>query len=150
MTFLNLAVIQNWIISQIFNASQEYFEQKWPGLNWELLLSHIRNNADLKKRACASNWAYFERVKSRSNLTDDEFQMVTINALNIFSRLNSRNSTNGLVYGEVQSGKTTSMIVLASLAFDLGFTTVVLLSGRINILRNQTQTRSQQSMRSDE
>jgi hypothetical protein len=145
-----MEVIQNETINEIFRAPVAEFAAKWQQLDWALLLKRIRENEDLFAKACESKWTYFERVKASSNLTANEFQLVTINALNIIARMNSGTATNGLVYGQVQSGKTTSMIVLASLAFDLGFKTVVLLSGRVNILRNQTQTRSQQSMRGDE
>jgi hypothetical protein len=50
-------------------------------------------------------------------------------------------SKSGLVFGEVQSGKTTSMEAVSCLGLDLGFRLVIVLSGRTVILRNQTQIR---------
>lgn len=113
-------------------------------------MKSLRNSQDLASKANAATWTHFERVKARSQLAEQDFRMVTIYALNILTRCKTTIATNGLVYGEVQSGKTTSMIVLAALAFDLGYKTVILLSGRINILRNQAQNRSQESMHIDE
>ncbi len=135
------------MINEIFHAPIESLAAKWDQNphDWNLYLRHVRERKT--DQFVKSKWTYFERVKARNtSLTADQFQLVTINALNILARFVPESATNGLVYGEVQSGKTTSMIVLAALAFDLGFKTVVLVSGRINILRNQTQYRSQQSM----
>ena len=47
----------------------------------------------------------------------------------------------GLVYGSVQSGKTGAMVGLAANAFDLGYTHVVVLSGTIIPLLEQTTDR---------
>ena len=48
-----------------------------------------------------------------------------------------------LVVGQVQSGKTASMIALTSKAIDDGINVVVVLSGKTNVLRAQTQDRFQ-------
>ena len=47
----------------------------------------------------------------------------------------------GMVVGNVQSGKTASMIGLTATAFDLGFDIVIILTGNDNILRQQTHSR---------
>ncbi len=50
----------------------------------------------------------------------------------------------GLVVGQVQSGKTGNYIALACRAADAGFPLVVVLAGRMNNLRSQTQLRFDQ------
>ena len=48
---------------------------------------------------------------------------------------------NGMVVGNVQSGKTASMVGLTASAFDLGIDIVVILTGTDNTLRQQTHSR---------
>ncbi|AHI52776.1 Z1 domain-containing protein [Spiroplasma culicicola] len=50
----------------------------------------------------------------------------------------------GLVIGDIQSGKTSSMVGLINGAFDIGYKSVILLSGLINDLREQTSKRLNQ------
>ena len=57
------------------------------------------------------------------------------------------NKRSGLVFGEVQSGKTTSMQTLLALALDSGYKFVLLLSGRTVILRDQTEKRIRMRVR---
>ena len=53
---------------------------------------------------------------------------------------------NGLVVGEVQAGKTTSMEALSSAAISLGCKVVVVLAGVTDKLRNQTQERFEEQL----
>lgn len=50
-------------------------------------------------------------------------------------------SYRGMVIGEVQSGKTTSFISLICAAIDAGYKNIIVLAGRTNDLRHQTQER---------
>lgn len=54
----------------------------------------------------------------------------------------SQFSSRGLVLGYVQSGKTTNFLALAAKAADRGYKLIVILSGMTDILRNQTQSRT--------
>jgi hypothetical protein len=48
----------------------------------------------------------------------------------------------GLVFGDVQSGKTANYLGLVNMAYDYGYKIVVLLAGTTNSLRTQTQKRT--------
>lgn len=50
-------------------------------------------------------------------------------------------SRRGMVVGDVQSGKTTSYVTLICAAIDAGYRNIVVLGGRTNDLRHQTQER---------
>ena len=63
--------------------------------------------------------------------------------------LRMRSGMNGLVVGEVQAGKTTSMEALAAAATSLGSRVVVVLAGVTDKLRNQTQERFEEQLARD-
>lgn len=54
---------------------------------------------------------------------------------------NKTSSSNGLVVGYVQSGKTLSFTTLCALAHDNGFGLIILIAGTLDNLRKQTRTR---------
>lgn len=70
---------------------------------------------------------------------------ITLSTTDILSRLQKNterdNPIRGLVMGNVQSGKTANMAALISLAADHGFNFFIVLSGTIENLRVQTETR---------
>lgn len=52
----------------------------------------------------------------------------------------------GLVFGQVQAGKTSHMVSLAQMAIDLGYKMIIVLTSSNEKLRNQTQTRIYESL----
>lgn len=69
----------------------------------------------------------------------------------ICTAINASDSKNkyGLVVGYVQSGKTANYTALISRAVDMGYTFIVVLSGLLNDLREQTQTRLMRDLMGD-
>ena len=92
-----------------------------------------------------SSWQLY-----RKKLLDDGFEKETVEeieraTIKILKRLNNNTietgPIKGLVIGNVQSGKTANMAALMSMAADWGWNMFVILSGTIESLRVQTQTR---------
>lgn len=74
--------------------------------------------------------------------TVDEMEKSTLRTLRRLSTNKANEeSVKGLVVGNVQSGKTANMAALMSMAADWGWNMFIVLSGTIENLRNQTQTR---------
>lgn len=99
------------------------------------------------------HWDNF-RVRVETVLGEASFADVESDALEILSMLDPRGRPSpypphveeavdyrGLVIGQVQSGKTTSMQALMALAADNRYSLIIVLSGNTNILRAQTQAR---------
>ena len=72
----------------------------------------------------------------------DEIERATIKILKrISNNTKETGPVKGLVIGNVQSGKTANMAALMAMAADWGWNMFIILSGTIENLRNQTQTR---------
>jgi len=57
-----------------------------------------------------------------------------------------KNSSTGLVIGQVQSGKTLSMTAVTAMAKDNGFGIVIVMSGNVTTLSSQTAERFEQAL----
>ena len=76
--------------------------------------------------------------------TIDQIECSTLRILQKMSRGEEGNQTTlikGLVVGNVQSGKTANMAALMTMAADYGWNFFIILSGTIENLRQQTETR---------
>ena len=95
------------------------------------------------------NWKYFQRYKnrlSRSGLPPKIITKMDDWTDTILNKINNPNDEGswdrrGLVVGHVQSGKTMNYIGLANKALDKGYKFIIILAGRTNDLRSQTQER---------
>jgi hypothetical protein len=100
-----------------------------------------------------SCWRLFKNyLKDKGDLDDNDLNELEASTFKTLSclRIENANSTSvkGLVIGHVQSGKTTSMAALMNMAADWGINVFVVMSGRIESLRKQTESRLISDLRS--
>ena len=95
-----------------------------------------------------SSWQLYRKyLKDDEKLSDqtiDQIECSTLRILQKMSRGEEGNQTTlikGLVVGNVQSGKTANMAALMTMAADYGWNFFIILSGTIENLRQQTETR---------
>ena len=104
----------------------------------------MRNGYVLSEGAdnCFGN--YFRGLRER-NLSDEDLARILDECNVIVQQFLPQPTQNpdrrGLVIGQVQSGKTTIFNGLISAAADIGFNVIIILSGTIESLRRQTQSR---------
>eukprot|EP01117_Protostelium_nocturnum_P010467 TRINITY_DN3767_c0_g1_i2.p1 TRINITY_DN3767_c0_g1~~TRINITY_DN3767_c0_g1_i2.p1 ORF type:complete len:1181 (-),score=275.62 TRINITY_DN3767_c0_g1_i2:1637-5005(-) len=98
---------------------------------------------------------FLNNIKSymeKGGLSSDSIQSVVEKASKIIDKATFCHETeeegknvSGLVFGQVQSGKTMSILTLISLCLDRGYKFIILLTGRTQVLRNQSQDRLSES-----
>lgn len=92
-----------------------------------------------------SCWQLYKKKLERNGFSEESIGEIERATLKILRRLSddTRNSepVKGLVIGNVQSGKTANMAALMAMAADWGWNMFIVLSGTIENLRKQTQTR---------
>lgn len=95
------------------------------------------------------NWSYFdryERLLRQNGRPNADVVNIALDSRQILSRMGDPESSTsffkkGLVYGEVQSGKTGNFNAVINRAIDSGYQLVIVLSGIMEDLRKQTQFR---------
>jgi hypothetical protein len=96
---------------------------------------------------------FIEKLK-KQNFLDKDIKKIIDNAKDALSKtinpknpeLNNETFKTNLVLGYIQSGKTTSMEAVACMARDNGFKLMIVLSGHVSNLANQTQERIYKSL----
>ena len=96
---------------------------------------------------------YREKLKNK-NILDEDIENIILDAENILSRsLNPKENQNkerlksaNIILGYIQSGKTTSMEAVSCLARDNGYKLIILLSGHVSNLSQQTRNRVYSSL----
>ncbi len=93
-------------------------------------------------------------LSTLSDRTFNDIKRLEYETLSIANHLNVNNNVDnfkikGLVIGDIQSGKTASMIGLMNAAFDLGYKRVIILTGLINEMREQTNERVNEAFEID-
>jgi len=94
---------------------------------------------------------YKSQILMRGDLDNDDLEELEQSTQKTLSRLRRDTKDGpikGMVIGHVQSGKTTSMAALMNMGADWGFNMFVVLSGRIESLRRQTEGRLQADLKS--
>lgn len=94
-------------------------------------------------------WSYFnryERYLLKNGRPADDVTTISLDSRRILARMGDPKSSTpflkkGLVYGEVQSGKTGNFNAVINRAIDAGYQLVIVLSGIMDDLRKQTQFR---------
>lgn len=92
-----------------------------------------------------SSWLLYKRHLINSDWKEESLKEIEKSTISILKRMN-KNTTEtgpvkGLVIGHVQSGKTANMAALMAMAADWGWNFFIVLSGTIENLRKQTQSR---------
>lgn len=92
-----------------------------------------------------SSWQLYKKKLIEKGFQKDSVESIERTTESILQRLNSDTTASspvkGLVIGNVQSGKTANMAALMAMAADYGWNMFIVLSGVIESLREQTQTR---------
>ena len=96
----------------------------------------------------------FKRKLKEEDFKDDDINRVIDNAQDALSKtidpnnpkLNNETFKTNLVLGYIQSGKTTSMEAVSCMARDNGFKLMIILSGHVSNLAEQTQDRIYESL----
>ena len=92
-----------------------------------------------------SAWMAYKTRLIKNKFSQDAIKNITESAQSILNKLSLDTQVSGpikgLVVGNVQSGKTANMAALMAMAADQGFNMFIVLSGTIENLRIQTQTR---------
>ena len=90
----------------------------------------------------------------KKNILDQDIKNITTDAIDVVSKCinpkldnsKERISSTNLVLGYIQSGKTTSMEAVACVARDNGFKLIIILSGHVSNLAEQTRDRVYESL----
>ena len=92
-----------------------------------------------------SSWQLYKNSLINNGFNEESVHKLEQSTLQILRKLNRNTSgmkpKKGLMVGHVQSGKTASMAALMAMAADWGWNYFVVLSGMIENLRGQTETR---------
>lgn len=92
-----------------------------------------------------SSWVLYKKKLEKNGFDKDSINNIEEATIKILRRLKNdttqREPVKGLVIGNVQSGKTANMAALMAMAADNGWNLFIILSGTIDNLRKQTETR---------
>ena len=123
-------------INSNYNSKNESNETWQPVRNGKTFLKYL----DLNKKISDND---------RESLINDSISLLgqTINPKNIVET--SLNST-GLCFGQIQSGKTTSMEAISALAHDNNFKIIILLTGNVTPLASQNTARVDRALQGRE
>jgi len=138
--------IQDW---KELVRQQKEAEEQTTALQYNYGAASLLNN-DQDNEVCIPEDRHSAWQTYRSGLINNGFKKSSVEeiertTLKILKRLNSNttksNPVKGLVIGNVQSGKTANMAALMAMAADWGWNMFIILSGTIDNLRKQTQSR---------
>lgn len=110
-----------------------------------MILDENQDNAVTVPKDKKSAWVLYKNHLLEQGFKEKVTEEIERSSIKILKRLSS-NTVNsgpikGLVIGNVQSGKTSNMAALMAMAADWGWNMFIVLSGTIENLRQQTQTR---------
>ena len=116
--------------------------------------SSTDNNATISTSPGSSWQLYRKHLKEDMGFSEYSIKSIEQSCFRILKRLNgdtrSTGPIKGLVVGNVQSGKTANMAGLMAMAADNGWNMFIILSGTIENLRVQTETRLGNDLNSGE
>jgi hypothetical protein len=90
-----------------------------------------------------------EYLQREENISHQDFSNILTDATDILQRCinpGQVNSTQGLIYGHIQSGKTAVIITTLALAVDNGYRNFIVMTSDLNDIYNQTLERIQRSL----
>ncbi len=110
-----------------------------------LIYDSNQDNATKVPKDPFSSWQLYKKKLLLDGFKKESVEEIERATIKILRRLNNDTTENGpikgLVIGNVQSGKTANMAALMAMAADWGWNMFIILSGTIDNLRIQTQTR---------
>lgn len=90
-----------------------------------------------------------EYLNDEENISYEDFEKIIQTAIEIFERCLSPNepgSVQGLIYGHIQSGKTSVILTTIALAADNGYTNFIVMTSNLNDIYEQTLDRIKSSL----
>lgn len=144
----------------------------WPDLVDEMMKAdeaRQKTKDDIKKGVIKSNyeindldipeddhscWQQYRRRLSLNGLDEDSITRIEQECLSVLNLLSNDTEPDepikGLVVGNIQSGKTSNMAGVMAMAADHGWNMFIVLSGMVNNLNDQTLSRLERDLNSDE
>lgn len=114
----------------------------------------IDNNAKISTAQGSAWQLYRKHLKEDMGFSEHSLTQIETSCFRILKRMSSdtiqTGPIKGLVIGNVQSGKTANMAGLMAMAADNGWNMFIILSGTIENLRRQTETRLSNDLNSGE
>lgn len=109
-------------------------------------LEWFSNFQDKNADSCKYNDRFKLYMQEEKHWSEDMIEDLDWNTTQILNRLGDPNKPNkwkrkGLVIGDIQSGKTANYTSVCNKATDAGYKIIIVLAGRTNTLRKQTQKR---------
>lgn len=139
--------------------SQKAAEEEQEEINIRTAVSmltddNLDNGATIPTSPGSSWQLYRKRLAEESHFSEPSIKQVESSCFRILKRLSNDTTqigpVKGLVIGNVQSGKTANMAGLMAMAADNGWNMFIILSGTIENLRLQTETRLNNDLNSGE
>ena len=119
-----------------------------------LVATDVENDAQISTSIGSAWQQYRKHLKEKSGFSENSLAVLEQECYRVLKKLNgdTRNAApvKGLVIGNVQSGKTASMAGLMAMAADNGWNMFIILSGTIENLREQTETRLYNDLTSED
>lgn len=110
-----------------------------------VIVSHGEDNNLKREDRRGTSWGEYMRLLSENGFDDVTIDKVGDDAEKVLQKLDlnnhGKNAIKGLVVGSVQSGKTTNMSALMAMSADKGWNVFIVLTGMIENLRKQTESR---------
>lgn len=110
-----------------------------------VIIPNENDNDYVLDKSTGSAWTSYKKTLINNHFDQDAINMIETSSHRILNKLSKdtieTGPVKGLVIGNVQSGKTANMAALMAMAADQGWNLFIVLSGTIENLRNQTQER---------
>lgn len=145
------------------NTWYEFFDTYRKGLEDRLSFKEIRGAGIVAEKDSVAPvkayegpngmWKYFENKLKKKGFNWETISSIKESAERTLTHISSKTIESGpkkgMVVGNVQSGKTSNMEALMAMASDYGFNMFVILSGTIENLREQTEKRLYDDLKTD-
>ncbi len=114
-----------------------------PNESW---LVTAKNSMSKEEHCFEERYRHYLETQHFANVSIDEILKDAEKVLSLCSDPKSGERKRGLVMGDVQSGKTSNYLALASMACDYGYKCILILAGLTDSLRIQTQERTDEAI----
>lgn len=108
------------------------------------LLSRHEDNGFTVPKGNKTSWIKYKKLLLKKGFSRESVKAIENDSHSILKKMSDNSETGpirGLAIGSVQSGKTTNMAALMAMASHYGWNVFIVLSGTIENLRQQTETR---------
>jgi len=142
---LNVEIWES-LVDDLENAEKNKIQIQKACRMAELHDGQQENNRVIVPECEESSWQLYKtHLKEKKHFSDEAIQKIEDASIGILKRLSTDTEPDrpikGLVIGNVQSGKTANMAALMAMAADWHWNMFIVLSGTIESLRKQTQSR---------